>query len=95
MLHLQYKSVTGYQVEKPLEVDFVSSRGNVYLRKDIQSVPNLDSEGNEVDGTHWVYQEAFMSVDDYQEYLAEIENPMLSTIMQTLTSIQLQLDELL
>ncbi len=90
MIRLQYKRIEGYQTEKPLELDFVSSKGNVYLRKDITTVPNTEDGG-----THWSYDEAFMSLEDYQEYLAEIENPMLSTIMQTLTSIQLQLDEII
>lgn len=94
MIRLQFKTVEGYQEERPLELDFVSSPGNVYMRRDITEVPNVDQDGTETEGTHWSYKEALLSVEEYQEYLAEIENPMLSTIMQTLTSIQLQLDEM-
>lgn len=94
MIHVKYKQVEGFQESRPLELDFVSSKGYVYLRKDIKEVPNVDMEGNPMEGTHWSYKELLLTVEEYQEYLAELENPMLSTIMQTLTSIQLQLDEL-
>ena len=94
MIRVQFKSVEGFQEERPLELDFVSSAGNVYMRRNITEVPNVDQDGEETEGTHWKYEECILTVEEYQEYPAEIENPMLSTIMQTLTSIQLQIDEI-
>lgn len=94
MIRVKFNQVEGFQETKPLELDFISSKGNVYIRKDIIQVPNKDENGNDLEEMHWSYKEALLTIEEYQEYLAEIENPMLSTIMQTLTDIQLRLDEM-
>lgn len=40
------------------------------------------------------YQEAFLTLEEYQEYVNEKEGVVLTTIMKTLTDIQLQIDDL-
>lgn len=90
MIRLDYKLVEGYQEEKPLAVDLTSSKAGVYLRKDFRLVNN-----KELTGQHWQYKEAFLTIDDYQEYINEKESVTLTTIMQTLSDIQMQLDEMM
>jgi hypothetical protein len=89
MIRLDYKLVEGYQTEKPLAVDLTSSQYGVYLRKDIRLVNNAEGEGQ-----HWKYQECFLTTLAYQEYMNEKESVTLTTIMQTLTDMQLQLDDI-
>lgn len=89
MVRLDYKLVEGYQETKPLAVDLTSSASGVYLRKDIRLVNN-----EEGDGQHWKYQECFLTTLEYQEYMNEKESVTLTTIMQTLTDMQLQLDDI-
>lgn len=89
MLKVEFKSVTGYQPERPMETDMTSSKGNVYIRQNIRE--SEDSDGN----TCWKYDEAFLSEEEYAEYLAEQENPMLSVIMQKQNELQLQIYQLM
>lgn len=89
MVRLDYKLVEGYQETKPLAVDLTSSTSGVYLRKDIRLVNNTEGEGQ-----HWKYQECFLTTLEYQEYMNEKESVTLTTIMQTLTDMQLQLDDI-
>ncbi|MDD2954580.1 MAG: hypothetical protein PHC95_15755 [Parabacteroides sp.] len=80
--------------QKPKAVDLSSSATRVYLRKNIISVPNVDADGNELTTTHWNYDEANLTPEEYEEYMAELENPSTQLIMQTLSDLQLQIDEL-
>ena len=48
----------------------------------------------DLSGQHWKYQEAFLTLEEYQEYVNEKEGVVLTTIMKTLTDIQLQIDDL-
>lgn len=89
MIRLDYKLVEGYQEEKPLAVDLTSSQAGVYLRKDFRLVNNKD-----LTGQHWQYKEAFLTLEEYQEYMNEKESVTLTTIMQTLSEIQMQIDEI-
>ena len=89
MLKVEFRNVMGYQPEKPLEIDMISSKGNVYVRQNIREAE--DSDGN----TCWKYEEAFLTKEEYMEYLAEQENPMLSVIMQKQNELQLQIYQLM
>jgi hypothetical protein len=89
MIRLDYKLVEGYQEEKPLAVDLTSSQAGVYLRKDFRLVNNKD-----LTGQHWQYKEAFLTLEEYQECMNEKESVTLTTIMQTLSEIQMQIDEI-
>lgn len=93
-MYITFKTVEGYQEEKPKLVDLTSSKGNVYLRKNIVEVPNLDAEGNELDTVHYKYDEAFLTLEEYEQYLEEIQSPSIQMLMQTLSDIQLQIDML-
>ena len=90
MVRVVYKTVEGFQETKPLAVDLTSSKCGVYLRKDFRIVNNEDKKGQ-----HWEYKEAFLTLEEYQEYINEKESVVLTTVMQTLTDIQMQLDELM
>ena len=89
MVRVEFKWVEGFQEERPLAIDLTSSKCGVYLRQNFKIVNNEDSSGQ-----HWKYQEAFLTLEEYQEYVNEKEGVVLTTIMKTLTDIQLQIDDL-
>ena len=89
MVRVEFKWVEGFQEERPLAIDLTSSKCGVYLRQNFKFVNNEDSSGQ-----HWKYQEAFLTLEEYQEYVNEKEGVVLTTIMKTLTDIQLQIDDL-
>lgn len=70
-------------------MDATSSKGHVYLRKDIAETTTEEGE------TMWTYFEACLTTEEYAEYLAEQENPMLSIIMQKQNELQLQIYQLM
>jgi len=89
MVRVEFKWVEGFQEERPLAIDLTSSKCGVYLRQNFKIVNNEDRSGQ-----HWKYQEAFLTLEEYQEYVNEKEGVVLTTIMKTLTDIQLQIDDL-
>lgn len=89
MVRVEFKWVEGFQEERPLAIDLTSSKCGVYLRQNFKIVNNEDRSGQ-----HWKYQEAFLTLEEYQEYVNEKEGVVLATIMKTLTDIQLQIDDL-
>ena len=89
MVRVEFKWVEGFQEERPLAIDLTSSKCGVYLRQNFKIVNNEDRSGQ-----HWKYQEAFLTLEEYQEYVNEKEGVVLTTIMKTLTDIQLQVDDL-
>ena len=89
MVRVEFKWVEGFQEERPLAIDLTSSKYGVYLRQNFKIVNNED-----LSGQHWKYQEAFLTLEEYQEYVNEKEGVVLTTIMKTLTDIQLQIDDL-
>ncbi len=86
-MKIVFRSVEGYQPEPPDELDTESSPDIVYLRKDIEEVEDTE-------GTHWKYMEAQLTREEYAEYVSIMESPAQVEVMQTLTAIQLQLDEI-
>lgn len=89
MVRVEFKWVEGFQEERPLAIDLTSSKCGVYLRQNFKIVNNED-----LSGQHWKYQEAFLTLEEYQEYVNEKEGVVLTIIMKTLTDIQLQIDDL-
>lgn len=89
MVRVEFKWVEGFQEERPLAIDLTSSKCGVYLRQNFKIVNNEDRSGQ-----HWKYQEAFLTLEEYQEYVNEKEGVVLTTIMKTLSDIQLQIDDL-
>ena len=89
MVRVEFKWVEGFQEERPLAIDLTSSKCGVYLRQNFKIVNNED-----LSGQHWKYQEAFLTLEEYQEYVNEKEGVVLTTIMKTFTDIQLQIDDL-
>lgn len=71
MKELQWKVHEGFQEERPLDEDTISSPTTVYLRRNIEEVPNVDTEGEETGGTHWRYEEAELTLDEYWQYCVE------------------------
>lgn len=65
---MDYRIVEGFQPERPMEVDETSSRTTVYLRRNIEEVPNIDTDGNPSEGTHWRYEEAQLTREEYKIY---------------------------
>lgn len=73
---MQYETVESYSQTKPLEVDKVSSRTTVYLRRNIRKVAN--EEGS---GTHWKMEEARISREEY----AAMESAVYEDLVERLT----------
>lgn len=74
---------------EPAELEVFSDI--VYLRKDIIAE---DRTNQDETYTMYTYQECVLSKTEYQEYLNEIQSVTMQTIMQTLTAMQLSIDEL-
>lgn len=69
-MDIQYKRTEGSQVEKPLEVDALSSSTKVYLRKNIERVTKIDPETEEP-YEMWEYDEAIITHQEYEQWAAE------------------------
>lgn len=87
-----WKQITGSQAERPTEVDTVSSPTTVYLRKNITQITKTDDTGREE--TMWQYDEREMTVAEYAGYLASLETPATKMIMQSLSAIELGMEEI-
>lgn len=90
MLRIVYQNVDGYQATQPSAIDTTTSPDFVYLRKNITAVPNTDTEG-----THWNYDEARLTLAQYELYLSELENPAQKEIMQKQNEIELLIYQLM
>lgn len=69
-MQIEWKEVRGTQAERPEAVDTISSPSTVYLRRNIQeeTVEAASMESTETI-TVWVYQEAALTHEEYEEYL--------------------------
>ena len=86
---MKWKTVEGYQEERPKEIDLTSSLKTVYIRKNIRSVPNVDPEGGEATGTHWKYDEAQMTFAEFETYSKDEIFNRLSAMDETMAEILL------
>lgn len=68
-MNITYKHTEGSQIERPLEIDTVSSKSVIYLRKNIERVEDEDPEGNIQ--YSWEYDEAKLTPEQYLIYLQE------------------------
>lgn len=83
MKKINWREVEGTQAQEPKELEIGVT--TVYLRKDIKQTTKNDN-GNEI--PVWTYKEAQMSHREYEDYLADLEAPSMSLIMQALSDIQ-------
>lgn len=70
---MNYRTVEGFQPDKPKELDTESSSTTVYIRRNIQQIPNTDMNGDITDGFHWQYEEAQLTKDEYKIYYSLME----------------------
>lgn len=80
---MEYKTVRGSQQEKPPELDLTSSPDRVYLRRNVERITETDP----MTGTAiplWQYEEAVLTLEEYQVYKAETENAGQQQIMEKL-----------
>jgi hypothetical protein len=68
-MQITYKHTQGSQSERPLEIDTISSKSVVYLRKNIERVKHEDEQGNVYE--LWEYDEAQLTPEQYLIYLQE------------------------
>ncbi len=87
-----WNQITGTQSERPAEVDTTSSPTTVYLRRNIKQITETDESGNE--HKVWQYEEREMTVAEYADYLASLETPATKMIMQSLSAIELGMEEI-
>lgn len=80
---MQYVRVESYSEERPLEIDTVSSKTAVYIRKDIEEVPN--EEGT---GTHWSMLEAKLTPEEFKWYREQMESPSFDILSQRLNDLE-------
>lgn len=57
---MRYETVESYSQTRPLEVDTVSSKTTVYIRRNIREVANEEGAG-----THWKMEEAKITKEEY------------------------------
>ncbi len=79
---MKYTRVESYSETRPLEVDTVSSKTAVYLRKDIEEVPNEDDTGY-----HWSMFECKLTIEEYMNYLQQMESPALDMLSQMINDM--------
>lgn len=68
-MQITWKQVTGYQTERPEELDTTSSPSTVYLRKNIKQI-----EIGEEKVSAWSYEEARLNLKEYAQYQEELES---------------------
>ena len=85
MIKPNYKKAQS--TEFPKTLDMTSAPGKVFIRRNITEIKK-----DEI--TYYEYEEAKLTVEEYEEYEAEISGPFITTIMQALSEVQLQIDEL-
>lgn len=74
-----YELREGSQEEKPKNIDTTSSATVVYLRKNIERITKVDEmSGEEVQ--LWQYEEAIVTHDEYDEYVATAQTKARSDI---------------
>lgn len=95
MLELKWTSGHESTIE-PAEVDTTSSPTTVYLHRNIETEErtNMNSDKEET-VTMYVYDEAKLTVAEYAQYLKEMNDVTLQTIMQRLEEMELSNAELI
>ena len=77
-------------MDKPTEWDTTSSATVVYQRKNIEEQIRKGIDGEE-DHTVYVYSERTMSQEEYAQLQAELESPATKMIMQSMSSIEMNM----
>lgn len=82
---MKFQHVTGTQETKPLEIDTVSSKGTVYIRRNIERVI---VEQDETTLEVWEYDEAQLTPEEYEWYKRETDSPALDMTMQLINDLE-------
>lgn len=70
---INYKHCEGTQEVVPISLDTISSKSVVYLRKNINRITSTD-------GSHWEYDEAQLTLPEFEEYKKEAAAQLASKI---------------
>lgn len=65
-MELKYETMTGSQIDKPLELDTSSSADYVYYRKNVKQIVSKDEATGETVKL-WQYEEAKVTRAEYQQ----------------------------
>lgn len=68
-----WKTVENSNNVRPNDIDEISSKDIVYVRKDFIEVPTYDEYGEQI-GNHWQYIEDEIPKSDWETYKKVIEN---------------------
>ena len=69
-MNIVYKYHEGSQSTKPLSIDTNSSKTVVYLRRNVEQITKTDPMSEE-EITLWSYEEAVLTLDEYEQYKSE------------------------
>lgn len=69
-MNLIWNTVEGSQEEKPKEIETISSKTTIYLRKNIKRMTRHDEITGD-DSEFWQYDEATLTQREYEQYAAE------------------------
>lgn len=69
-MNIVYKYHEGSQSTKPLSIDTNSSKTVVYLRRNVEQITKIDPMSEE-EITLWSYEEAVLTLDEYEQYKSE------------------------
>lgn len=86
-----YKSENG-NLEKPNDVDMLSSKAYVFVRKDFVQIPESGS-GNEVIPAHWEWLETKIRKEDYTMYLMAESNAANIDYIAMMTDVEIPTEE--
>lgn len=77
-MEMGWKECQSVSASQPDELDVTSSCDVVYVRKNINSTPFTDNDGNVVEGLYiWNYQEQMIDKKDWGFYSTVLENQRL------------------
>lgn len=85
-----WKTVTGTQTERPVEVDRKSSPTTVYLRKNIRQIEQKEADNSEQTVNVWRYEELELTVQEYESMvlMQQVVSENTSGIVASVTQFQ-------
>ena len=82
---MTFQIVEGTQTERPLEIDTISSKTVIYIRRNIERVEKEDDQGNSYEV--WRYEEAQLTPEEFEWYQREVDSPALDMMMQQVNDL--------
>ncbi len=90
MLKLVWKKVEGSQDTRPKDLEITVH--TVYLRKNVERITKEPIIDGEEPTELWQYDECQLTLEEYEEYMMNMQNPSVIQMMQQMSDIQSDLE---